>query len=677
MSLKLNTPSGGSVTLTVADTVSHTTKVVAGKEELAGSAGAALVGYLPAGGGAVASTVQGKLRESVSAKDFGAVGDGVADDTAAMTAALAVSSGRVLDGSGLTYKINSNLTPTSENITVQNMTLDISGITTGGVALMFAGTQGTGVALTGDTLSGSPTIAVGNTATFSANTYAWLGSTTLFDPTTGCVLGQIVKIKSIDTGTAITLYDDVLYDFTTAATATLAPLTVKQNITLKNVRFIGANTGIQTALGFEKCADVRVEGCEFAYVDYVAINFSRCVNSLADGATVRYASSVGLAYGVVIANGSYNTKVANCYGEDTRHLVTVGDNAGVNLFVTVTGCHSASAKNAGIDAHSACDFMVVDGNTVELVAGEWDGIIFQGLNWVCSNNLITGNTSTGIRHQMLPALGSGSCVITGNSINRHGSTAAADTAISVDQATTGTATLDGVVISNNTINGVLGKGVYVYAKAGNIKSVAIAGNVMGSIATLEACYLRANAGFSVEDFAITGNVFKSTGTQNVYLFGTTTPNILNGTISGNTIKGGVNGIRCILAQNVVETGNYNTGSTRKVFLDASSINIVVDRRQSSLLTYSAGTAYTVLDQDECIIVNRAATVTLTLPVASSHPGRELRIKTIQAQAVDSASANVAPIGDSVAGTAILPATDGAWALLKSGGTNWVVMQRGT
>ena len=77
---------------------------------------AADVVYDPAGTGAVATTVQTKLREWVSVKDFGAVGDGVTDDTAAIQNADAycTASGKTLYFSG-TFLVSSALTFTGKS----------------------------------------------------------------------------------------------------------------------------------------------------------------------------------------------------------------------------------------------------------------------------------------------------------------------------------------------------------------------------------------------------------------------------------------------------------------------------------------------------------------------------------------------------------------------------------
>lgn len=56
---------------------------------LSGSTGAALIGFLQAGAGAVLRTLQAKAGDTVSVKDFGAKGDGVTDDSKAFADAFA------------------------------------------------------------------------------------------------------------------------------------------------------------------------------------------------------------------------------------------------------------------------------------------------------------------------------------------------------------------------------------------------------------------------------------------------------------------------------------------------------------------------------------------------------------------------------------------------------------
>lgn len=90
----------------------------------AASSGSSLVGFIQSGTGAIATTVQAKLRQTVSVKDFGAVGDAVTDDTAAIQAAINYVAG--LDRGGQVYYPSGRYLVTS-SILVQNSNVNQSG----------------------------------------------------------------------------------------------------------------------------------------------------------------------------------------------------------------------------------------------------------------------------------------------------------------------------------------------------------------------------------------------------------------------------------------------------------------------------------------------------------------------------------------------------------------------
>lgn len=97
------------VLMTSADVTLATWDNITGINGTGISTNASVIQYDPAGTGAVSTTVQAKLRQTVSVNDFGAVGDGVTDDTVAIQAALNSGALEVIFPASGTYLINGGL----------------------------------------------------------------------------------------------------------------------------------------------------------------------------------------------------------------------------------------------------------------------------------------------------------------------------------------------------------------------------------------------------------------------------------------------------------------------------------------------------------------------------------------------------------------------------------------
>lgn len=104
---------------------------------LAASSGSSLIGFIQAGTGAVATTAQAKMRETISVKDFGAVGDDTHDDTTNIQAAINYANtigGDVYFPAGV-YRITNGLTIDNSGDTDPRIKASLYGDSSSSVAI--------------------------------------------------------------------------------------------------------------------------------------------------------------------------------------------------------------------------------------------------------------------------------------------------------------------------------------------------------------------------------------------------------------------------------------------------------------------------------------------------------------------------------------------------------------
>lgn len=356
----------------------------------------------------------------VTAEDYGAVGDGLTDDTVAVQAALTA-----LQGSYKTLWLSKRYKTTADlDITVGNFTID-----GGGVILPTSASS-----INGFDIQGTFTTQTGPAESFTKANRAIVPQPDLnFDLTTGFVAGDLVRlyfndgshtfgqlsvIQSVSSPT-VTFSDPVLIPQATADTDTILEVIPVTNLTIRNLSFDGSgSSGAPTARG----VNARfTKGCKYDNLRFDNFNASgfqetdsygsrindiftyRC-GSGGEGSFHIIECSNFVVNNVVSYNSSgFGPQFSQCVLGQASNIISSGatgramkiSGCGFCNFTNLACVHATTTGLSITDGTYACKFTNVDGHQ----NGNAEGIWFAGTD--NSYNLITnarayGNLTNGL-----------------------------------------------------------------------------------------------------------------------------------------------------------------------------------------------------------------------------------------------------------------------------------------
>jgi hypothetical protein len=306
--------------------------------------------------GAVQRTVQAKLEESVSVKDFGAIGDGFANDTNAINLAIASGASAIYFPAG-TYVLASTIT-VDRDIMIYgdgpNTKIDVSSV--GGLAAGFS-FEGAGVTeVEASNLNAIPSssrryiFANDNHGFQEGDLFAvWDDNDGSYNSVrSNYYKGEYLTVMQVD-GAEVS-FNASFYDTYSAGTSKLYKVSTV-SVVLRDFDLIGSGafTGVKIDFGRE------------CVVDNVNMNFDigrnglfleHCYNVSVTNCSNRIQEYIGSSFNMypfLIAN-CQKIRIDNCNGESRWHAISTGGGASAPAIVCrniiVTGCTLSSQNGA-------------------------------------------------------------------------------------------------------------------------------------------------------------------------------------------------------------------------------------------------------------------------------------------------------------------------------------------
>lgn len=422
---------------------------------------------------------------AVNVKRFGAVGDGVADDTDAVAAAHAVMS----TIAGTRGKATLYFPAGQYNLrSIPNMPSGstIMGEGVGSTTIRQTGWAGsdqfirwTGslpatpiASLTANAAAGS-TLTVESTTKFEVGKFYLLGSDHAYSSTdpTMCK-GELICVKEILSSTQISIYGFIRDSYALSGNASISRVTMLENVGLQDLAVENTEPGIHRTgvVQFYACNGITVSNVKIDGCDLQGIQIGSSVNAKLSNLDIRNGRDDIVngftGYGVIVGRASENVTISSSTFARLRHAVTgdsVSGSRGIPRNVAVVGCVATDTTAAAFDTHpSGCGWVFSGCVASKCQSGfqvrAKDVLLSACKATHCSDGILLTNDCDAAQ-----VIG---CVI------RHMRTSGAGRGIRI------TGSPDRLLIKDNTFENLLG---YAISVESNAKRVRIIGNLISHI----------------------------------------------------------------------------------------------------------------------------------------------------------------------------------------------------